>query len=405
MKNRQTNDIQVSYAKTVYGQKEIDAVVKCLNEGTQMGKYARSFEQKIAHLFDKKYGLYVNSGSSALYIGMEACNFPQGSEVITPALTFSTTVGCIAKSGLIPVFVDVTPNTYCIDVSTIEEMITSKTVAIIAPNLLGNLCQWDKISEIAKKHNLVVIEDSADTLGATLHGKSSGHWSDWSITSFYGSHIINCAGNGGMLCINDDSQLRESKLLRSWGRSSSIFDEKSEAIENRFNISLDGIEYDAKFIFEKIGYNLEGSEIGAAFGLTQLEDLENNIKARETNFSKQNAFFKKFEEFFVLPKQTEQTRTAWLAYPLYIKENAPFSRKEFQIYLEKNNIQTRTVFTGNIIRQPGYKNIPMIKSPRGFSNADNIMRGGVLLACHHGLTDEMFDHMHNVISTFLRKFS
>jgi CDP-4-dehydro-6-deoxyglucose reductase, E1 len=402
MKNIQmSQDIHVSYAKTVYGQKEIDAVVKCLHEGTQMGKYAGSFEKKVAKLFDKKYGLFVNSGSSALYIGMEAENFPKGSEVITPALTFSTTVGCIVKAGLVPAFVDVAHNDYCIDVTKIEEMITDKTVAILAPNLLGNLCQWDKISEIAKKYSLRVIEDSADTLGGTLNGKFSGHWSDWSITSFYGSHIINCAGNGGMLCTNDDDHLKESKLLRSWGRSSSIFDERSEAIENRFNVDVDGIEYDAKFIFEKIGYNLEGSEIGASFGLVQLENLDSNIKAREENFKIQTEFFKQYEEYFVLPKQTENTKTAWLAYPLIIKESAPFARRDFQIYLENNNIQTRTVFTGNITRQPGYKNLEMRKANGGFPNADNIMKGGVLLACHHGLTTEMINYMHAQISKFI----
>ena len=397
-----TNDIKVSYAKTVYGQKEIDAVVKCLNESTQMGKYAGQFEKKIAELFAKKHGVYVNSGSSALYIGMEAENFPKGSEVITPALTFSTTVGCIIKSGLVPAFVDVGYSDYCIDVSRIEEMITDKTVAILAPNLLGNLCQWDKIAQIAKKHNLRIIEDSADTLGATLNGKPSGSWSDWSITSFYGSHIINCAGNGGMLCVNDDDHLKESKLLRSWGRSSSIFDEQSEAIENRFNIDVSGIEYDAKFIFEKIGYNLEGSEIGASFGLVQLEDLENNITKREENLKVQTDFMKQYEEFFVLPKQTEKARTAWLAYPLIIKDSAPFSRRDFQIYLEKRDIQTRTVFTGNITRQPGFKDLPMKKSAGEYTNSDNVMRGGVLIACHHGLTGDMIGHMHNTISEFLK---
>ena len=395
------SNIPVSYAKTVYGQKEIDAVVRCLNEGTQMGKYSHEFEKKIATLFDKKKGLYVNSGSSALYIGMEAMGFKKGFEVITPALTFSTTVGCIIKSGLIPAFVDVGYNDYCIDISKIEEMINSKTVAILAPNLLGNLCEWDKISEIAQKYNLKIIEDSADTLGATLYNKPSGTWSDYSITSFYGSHIINCAGNGGMLCMNEAEQIKQAKLLRSWGRSSSIFDEKSEAIENRFNIAVDGIEYDAKFIFEQIGYNLEGSEIGAAFGLVQLEDLEKNIQAREKNFNIQSNFFKQYEEFFILPQQTDATRTAWLAYPIIIKETAPFQRRDFQIYLEKRNIQTRTVFTGNITKQPGYKNISMKKSPQGFKNADNVMRGGVLLACHHGLTQEMITHMHQTITEFI----
>lgn len=395
--------ISVSYAKTVYGQKEIEAVVKCLNEGTQMGKYAREFEAKIAVLFDKKYGLFVNSGSSALYIGMEAFGFKAGSEVITPALTFSTTVGCIVKNGLIPVFVDVGVADYCIDVIKIEEMISPKTVAIVAPNLIGNICQWDKIAEIAKKYNLKIIEDSADTLGATLNGKSSGAWSDMSITSFYGSHIINCAGNGGALCINDDEQLKKSKLLRSWGRSSSIFDEKSEAIENRFNVNIDGIKYDAKFVFETIGYNLEGSEIGASFGLVQLGDLENNIITRRKNYQTQTNLFKKYEEFITLPQETPNARTGWLAFPIIIKETAPFERRDFQIFLEKRNIQTRVVFTGNVTRQPGYKNLEMRKS-NDLKNSDNIMRGGVLLACHHGLTDEMISHMHSVIDEFMAQF-
>ena len=398
------NKIKVSYAQTVYGKKEIDAVVKCLKESTQMGNYSSKFEKKISSLFDKKYGLYVNSGSSALYIGMEASNFPEGGEVITPALTFSTTIGCIVKSKLIPVFIDVGFNDYCIDVQAIEKNITSRTVAIVAPNLMGNICNWEKISEIAKKHNLKVIEDSADTIGGTLNGKLSGSYCDWTITSFYGSHIINCAGNGGMLCMNDEKMINDAKLLRSWGRSSSIFDEKSEAIENRFNVEVDGIPYDAKFIFEKIGYNLEGSEIGAAFGLAQLDDLDDNIRIRQKNFQKQTNFFNNYKDFIVTPKQTKNSESAWLAYPIIINEESPFSRRDFQIYLEKRNIQTRTVFSGNITRQPGFKNIEMKVSSDGLHNADNIMKGGVLLACHHGLTNEMLSHMHEVCEEFFKKY-
>ena len=183
----------VSYAKTVYGNEEINAVVKCLNESTQMGNYSNVFEKKIASLFDKKHCLYVNSGSSALYIGVEAFKFKPKSEIITPALTFGTSVGCIVKNNLVPVFVDVEKDTFCIDVNKIENMISDKTVAILAPNLMGNLCRWDEIRKIADKYNLKVIEDSADTLGAKYNGNNSGYYSDMSITSFYGSHIINCA--------------------------------------------------------------------------------------------------------------------------------------------------------------------------------------------------------------------
>ncbi len=392
---------KISYAKTVYGQKEIDAVVKCLNESTQMGNYSRKFESKIADLFDKKSCLYVNSGSSALYIGIESFDFPEGSEVITPALTFGTTVGCLTKNKLIPAFVDVEPLSYCIDPNQIEEMITDKTVAILAPNLMGNICDWEKISNIAKQYNLVVIEDSADTLGGKLNNKSSGSYSDMSITSFYGSHIINCAGNGGALMLNNQKVIDKAKLLRSWGRSSSLFDEKSEAIENRFNIDIGGIDYDAKFVFEIAGYNLEGNELGAAFGLVQLESLNENIEVREKNFNKQNKYFSKHNEFFSTPEQTKNTKTGWLAYPILINKNSNFKRKDFQIYLEKRDIQTRVVFTGNIIRQPMMKSVNYRQNKGGYPNADAVMERGVLLPLHHGMTDEMFERLHSEIDNFL----
>lgn len=396
-------DIQISYAKTVYGQEEIDAVVKCLGESTQMGNYARQFEKRIAKLFEKKHCLYVNSGSSALYIGVEAFNFPKGSEVITPALTFSTSVGCIVKNNLVPVFVDVEPYSYCLDTDLIEKNISNKTVAILAPNLMGNLCNWPQIREIADKYNLVVIEDSADTLGATINGKSSGYYTDMSITSFYGSHIINCAGNGGALAVNDDAVMESSKLLRSWGRSSSLFDENSEKIENRFNVDLDGIDYDAKFVFQEVGYNLEGNEVGAAFGMAQLDKLQTNIQVRQENFKKQCNFFEKYSEFFINPQETHGINTAWLAFPILIKENSPFTRKEFQIYLEKRKIQTRVVFTGNILRQPMMNGIKHIACKSGFKNSDAIMERGVLLPLHHGMTKEMFEKLHTVIDEFIEK--
>ena len=398
------NELFVSYAKTVYGQEEIDAVVKCLNESTQMGNYSRKFETKIAELFNKKHCLYVNSGSSALYIGVEAFHFAKGSEVITPALTFGTSVGCIIKNDLVPVFVDVETNTFNIDVTKIEEMISDKTVAILAPNLMGNICRWDKIREIADKYNLIVIEDSADTLGAKYKNKSSGSYSDMSITSFYGSHIINCAGNGGALMINDDNVMEEAKLLRSWGRSSSLYNEKSEAIENRFNVDLDGIEYDAKFVFSRIGYNLEGNELGASFGLTQLKKLDDNIKVRQSNFKRQVDFFSKYPQFFINPQETEFSETAWLAFPIQLKENIPFSRKEFMIFLEQRNIQTRVVFTGNINRQPGFIDINKIVVEGGYPNADYVMRNGILLPLHHGLSEEMFDKLHSTIELFLNQY-
>jgi len=396
------NFIRVPYGLSVHGNKEISAVNKVLKNSTQMGKHVYEFEKKIAKLFDKKYGLMVNSGSSALMLAMESLNLPEGSEVITPALTFSTTVAYIVRNKLIPVFVDVEEGTYCININNIEKLITKKTKAIVAPHLMGNIVDWEKISPILKKKKIVILEDSADTLGEKYKNKSTGHFADISITSFYGSHIINCAGNGGMVCFNNKKQYEKAKLLRSWGRSSSLYDENSEKIENRFNIKIDGIQYDKKFVFEAIGHNLEPSEMGAAFGLVQLEKLNYNLKKREQNFNSHTKFLRKYEKYFILPKQLPGSRSGWLAYPVTIRDNAPFTRTEMQIFLEKRNIQTRVVFTGNIIRQPGFRNVKMKKDKKGYPEADKVMKNGILLACHHGLNKKMIEHVHKSIDIFLK---
>jgi len=394
--------IRVPYGSTVHGDEEIAAVVEVLNTTTQMSKNVLEFEDKIARSFNKTKAVMVNSGSSALYVLIESLNLPKGSEVITPALTFATTVGCLVKNDLIPHFVDVGYDTYCIDIDKLEQAINENTSAIIAPDLMGNICEWEKIQEIVikKNKNIKIICDSADTLGATLFSKPTGSYCDAAITSFYGSHVINGAGNGGMLVTDSEEVSNKAKLLRSWGRSSSLFSE-SEAIENRFNIQLDGIQYDAKFVFEEIGYQLEPSEISAAFALVQFKKLNQNIKARQINFDKHISFFKNYEQYFVLPKQNPNAETGWLAFPMIVKEDAPFTRTELQIFLEKRNIQTRVVFTGNILRQPGYKDIDCIGSANDFVNADNVMRGGILLALHHGLSDEMIEHVHSSCALFL----
>ena len=395
------NYLRVPYGLSVHGNEEIKAVVKVLKNSTQMGKNVFNFEKKIAKLFNKKYGLMVNSGSSAIMLAMEALNLPEGSEVITPALTFSTTVSYIVKNKLIPVFVDVEEGTYCINENKIKDLITKKTKAILAPHLMGNIVNWKKLSPILKKNNILIIEDSADTLGATYQGKSASHYTDISITSFYGSHIINCAGNGGMVCFNNKEQYIKAKLLRSWGRSSSLYDENSEKIENRFNIKLDGIQYDKKFVFESIGHNLEPSEMGAAFGLVQLKKLKLNLNKRQKNFNIHTKFLKKYSKYFILPKQLPGSKSGWLAYPITIKSDAPFNRTEMQIFLEKRNIQTRVVFTGNILRQPGFKNIKMKKDKKGYPEADKVMKNGILIACHHGLNNKMIEHIHKSIDKFI----
>jgi CDP-4-dehydro-6-deoxyglucose reductase, E1 len=394
-------NIRVPYGLSVHGNNEIKAVVKVLKKSTQMGANVFKFEKKIAKLFNKKYGLMTNSGSSALMLAMETLNFPKGSEIITPVLTFGTTVSYIVKNNLVPIFVDVKEGTYCIDEDQIKSLVNKKTKALVLPHLLGNIVNLEKIKKILKKKKILIIEDSADTLGAKYKRKPTGRFTDISISSFYGSHIINCAGNGGIVCFNNKEQYLKAKILRSWGRSSSLYDEKSEKIENRFDIKLDGIQYDKKFVFSKIGHNLEPSELGAAFGLEQLKTLNSNIKKRQKNFEILNNFFEKFKDYFILPKQLPNTKTGWLAYPITIKKNSPFTRREMQIFLEKKNIQTRVIFTGNILRQPGFKYLKKNKNVKNFPIADDVMKNGILIACHHGLNQKMLNHLKNSIKLFV----
>ncbi|OIZ95259.1 NarL family transcriptional regulator [Candidatus Rickettsiella isopodorum] len=391
--------MHVPYGKSVHGEEEIAAVISVLRSSTQMGKAVRDMEKKISTLFNKAFGVMLNSGSSANYLAIELLKLPEFSEVITPVLTFSTTVAPLIKNKLIPVFVDVELDTFNIDADQIVSMITDKTKALIIPNLLGNLPDWHKIRLIADKYNLVVIEDSCDTLGATLDGNASGFYSDISTTSFYGSHIINCAGNGGMLCVNNPFLAEKAKLLRSWGRSSSLYVE-SESIENRFQNKIDEIDYDAKFIFEEIGYNLEPSELGAAFGLVQLSKLDNIISVREKIFASHLDFFSKYTDWFILPRQLQGSKTAWLAFPFIVRDDAPFKRKDLQIFLEQRNIQTRTIFTGNILRQPGFTNILRRETEFGYPHADQIMRGGILIGSHHGMTETMIEHIYQTFHEF-----
>jgi CDP-6-deoxy-D-xylo-4-hexulose-3-dehydrase len=395
--------MRVNYGQTVHGEEEIAAVVEVLRTSTQMGKNVREMQAQVAGLFAKRHGIMVNSGSSANYLAVEILDMPEGAEVITPVLTFITTVAPIVRNRLVPAFVDAAEGTYNIDTDRIEAMITPATKAVMIPSLIGNLPDWDRIREIAAAHDLTVIEDSADTLGATLGGTSTGTRSDISTTSFYGSHVINGAGNGGMLCVNDDELARKALLLRSWGRTSSLFVE-SETIENRFDVDLDGISYDAKFLFETLGYNLEPSEISAAFGVVQLSKLEKNIDAREANFASQLAFFKDYEDWFILPRQKEDSRTGWLAFPLTIRKDAPFERREMQLWLEKRDIQTRPVFTGNILRQPAMQSVACKADPSGYPVADGVMRGGILLACHHGLEEAQIGYMHETFREFAGQY-
>ena len=394
-----SDSVRVPYAMTVHDEREIAAVVDVLRTSTQMGPRTTEFEHRVAESYSKRHGISVNSGSSALFLTMEALELPPGSEVITPALTFATTVGSIVKAGLIPAFVDVGVDTFVVDADRVEAMIGPKTVALVIPNLLGNLPDWDRLRMLADEHDLVVVEDSADIIGAHYHGAPMGGYSDVTTTSFYGMHVINCAGNGGMVCVDDDDLADRIRVLRSWGRSSTRFAD-SEDIDARLAVEIDGVPYDAKFVFETVGYNLEGSEVGAAFGLVQLDKLPETLATRREMCTLQTEFFSRYSDWLDLPRFSAGVDSVWFAYPLIVREEAPFARRDLQAFLERRNIQTRTVLTGNITRQPGFQDLPMRIDEVGLANTDRVMERGLMVAAHHGLTPEMLTHLHDSVDAF-----
>lgn len=397
------NSLRVPYGLSVHGEDEIQAVVEVLRGNTALGPKTEEFEQKIAKLFGKQFGVMVNSGSSANLLALEVLNLPSGSEVITPLLTFATTVAPKVQKGLVPVFVDVGPDNFLIEIEKIEHAITGKTRALMIPSLLGNIPNMKRLREIADKHRLWLIEDSCDTLGGRFAGRPTGIFSHISTTSFYGSHIINGAGGGGMICVNDPKWRERLIVLRGWGRRSSLFGEKqkSEELKNRFRGSIDGIPYDEKYTFSEIGYNFLPLELSAAFALVQLKKLPKFAEARRKNFARLFKFFSRYKNFFTLPKQTPDTQTTWLAFPLIIKQNAPFTRHNITAFLEKQNIQTRPIFTGNILKQPGFRNITHRLGHVEYPNTEFIMRHGFVVGCHHGLTEEQLEYLEKTFAKFL----
>ena len=394
---------KIYYGKAVYDNKEISAVLNVLkNHSLNLidGPHVKKLEKIVAKIFGKRYGLMVNSGSSANLLALSAFKFKKGSEIITPALTFSTTVAPIYQLGLVPHFIGVIENKFLADTNHIEKCINKKTVAIMIPNLLGNIADWSTINRIAKKYKLRIIEDSADTIGYTVNKKINGKMSDVVTNSFYASHIINGAGSGGIVCFNDFRLYQNAKLLRGWGRSSATMNE-SEKIEDRFNIKVSGVQYDKKYIFSELGYNFLPSEMSAAFAIEQIKKLKKNISLRENNFTYLKRFFNSYSQYFKLPETYENVKTPWLAFPLVIKANKKFNRKDMQIFYEKNNIQTRTIFTGNILKQPIMRNLYYKSHKNTAFVADDVMKNGILLGCHQGLTSKELKY---ICSTF-KKFA
>jgi CDP-6-deoxy-D-xylo-4-hexulose-3-dehydrase len=396
---------RVFYSASVHDEAEINAVVEVLRSGPQglwPGKRVTAMEREVAAKFGKRRGVMCNSGSSALYLAVELLNLPKGSEVIAPAVVFSTDIAPLVRAGLVPVLVDVESDTYCIDVTRIEAAVTPNTKAILGVNLAGNLPDWDAIRRIADKHGLKVIEDSCDSIGPTLHGTPTGKRSDISVTSFANSHVITAGGAGGMVMLDDDVLRDRALLLRRWGRRSELQYYGSKKAQKNFWEDLDGVKYDNQFIFDELGWNFEPSEMGAAFGLEQLKKLPANWARRQRNFKLYSEWFRQHEKLFVLPREIPGADTVWLGYLLTLKPGAGFERGHLQEYLDSHEVDTRTIWTGNVARQPMMKGQLMRVAPGGLANADAVMERGVMLPLSHALEDRHVEMVTRTVGDFLQ---
>jgi len=397
--NQETIKKKILYAQAVFGDEEKQAVMRSMNnKWLASGPLVKEFEEKVAKLFGKKYGIAVNSGSSADLLAIQSLRLPKGAEVITPACTFSTTVSSIIHNNLVPVFVDTVIGRYTINEDLVEKAITKKTKIIFVPQLVGGVCDMARLRKIANKYNLILIDDSCDTFAPYFNSKTAASYSDLTTTSFYGSHIITALGFGGMVLVDEEKLRDKIYTLRDWGR---VGNDK-EAFENRFNFSIDEIPYDAKFLYSELGYNLKMNEAAAAFGLEQLKRLDGFLKKRNYNFQSLKKFFSKYEKWFHLPYLLDEAETNWLAFPLTVKKNAPFTRYDFLKHLESKGIQTRVLFSGNITRHPVYKNIKF-KISGSLKNADTIMASSLLLGCHQALTEEDLVYICKTAEEFFKK--
>lgn len=392
-----TTNRRIDYAGSVHDEREIEAVVEVLRGGPtalRIGRNVRGMEKRVAELFGKRRGVMCNSGSSALYLAVEVLGLEPGDEIVTSAVTFSTDIAPMLRAGLVPAFVDVTPDTFQIDVDGIEEMIGPRTRAILTPNLIGNAPDWDAIRAIADRHGLLVVEDSCDALGLTLRGSPTGTRADISLTSFALSHIITAAGTGGMVCFDDDAMADRALLLRRWGRRSEVqLFGSTKGTDKRFFSAIDEgpdgtLEYDNLFIFDEVGWNFEPSELSAAFGLVQLDKLPDNLARRQRNFALTSGHFAKYPQLFVLPRLTEGVETGWHMFPVVIRSDAGIRRAELQHWMEERGIDTRMVWTGNAARQPAFRNQPHRQPARGLPNADRVMEWGLILPNNHSMSDD-----------------
>lgn len=403
----------IQYAGAVYDESELLAMFHSLLRGWfGLDKESRLFERALSADFGVQKAYFTNSGSSADLLAIAALmsskfqkRLNPGDEVITPACTFPTLVSALVQNKLKPVFVDIDPQTLNPKPEDIERAIGRKTKLLFLVHMLGNPNDMDPIMEIAKKRNLLVLEDNCDALGALYKGRKTGTFGIMSTQSFYPGHHITTAGEGGAVFVNDKKLVQIVGAIRDWGRTydSEIKKNKSNVYEDRLKYKIDNFFYDRRYIFTEIGFNFKPTEAQAAMGRIQLKRLPNFIKIRRKNFDSLLSFFKKYEDFFIIPKPTEGSEPSWFAFPVTIKETAPFNRFSFTLFLEKKRIETRPLFAGNVLRQPAFKNIDHRVSGN-LINSDAVFKNTFFIGVYPGIDQVRSNYIISMCEDFLKKF-
>jgi CDP-6-deoxy-D-xylo-4-hexulose-3-dehydrase len=372
------------------------------------GPHAERFERNLARYVGVRSAILVNSGSSANLVALSSLTSSKlgkralkpGDEVITPAMGFPTTVNPIIQNGLIPVFVDVNVGTYDAVIDQIREAITPKTRAIMMAHTLGNPFNVDEILHICSENDLWLIEDNCDALGSLYDGRRTGSFGDLATVSFYPAHHIT-TGEGGAVLVNSPLIRRQVESFRDWGRDCYCPTGCDNTCHKRFEWQLGQLPqgYDHKYIYSHIGYNLKGTDIQAALGVTQLEKIDSFHEKRRENFQTLWDGLSDVPDF-VQPIATEKSDPSWFGYPLTIRQDSSIDRRGLISFLDERKIGTRLMFAGNILRQPAYQHIEK-RVIGDLPNSDWVMERGFWLGVYPGLTREMLNYVIEQIREFV----
>ncbi len=395
----------------VFGAEEVcNAVDASLDFWLTTGRFNADFERRLADFLGIRWAVTVNSGSSANLLAIAALTSPKlgsralapGDEVITVAAGFPTTVNPAVQYGLIPVFVDVDIPTYNIQPAAIRAAITPKTRAIMAAHTLGNPFHLAEVAGIAREHDLWLIEDCCDALGSRYDGQLVGSFGDIGTLSFYPAHHITM-GEGGAVFSNDNQLKVLVESFRDWGRDCWCDPGKDNTCGKRFQWQLGDLPfgYDHKYVYSHIGYNLKITDFQAAVGLAQLDRAGTFIAQRRANFAYLHDRLKPFEEFLILPEPTPNSEPSWFGFPITVRPRAPFSRLDLLTFYDAAKIGSRLLFSGNLTRQPAYKDVAY-RISGGLANTDIIMNQTFWLGIYPGITREMMDFVAERTAAFVK---